>query len=202
MYHVQSSPGQLSAHRLPLHQNPLHRQRHSPTFSAQQIPRQRLQPLRRRGPLQLALSAAKRGLRIAAIPARHHVPLPDSLPRRQHPRLRRAMRSAHQSLQREDLHFHLVLAHLRRHRLTLRPTRLALVLVATQSGQLSQKVLETHGSHQSREIRQEVVHAIRGEVFAARWRARLASHWQELKSGDYGRGHVRLVGQLQVKSIR
>lgn len=177
---MQSTARQLPAHRVSVHQDTVHLQRHLAALLAQQVPRQRLQSVRHRGPLQSARAADQRGLRVAAISARHHVSLSDTLPRRQHPRLRRPVRSAHQSIQREDFHFHLVLAHLRRHRLRVRPARLALVLAASQPRQFPQKVPQTHGSHQSREIRQKTVHSFRGEVSATRRRACLTTHRKKL----------------------
>lgn len=198
LYHVQSTARQLPAHHLPVHEAALHLQRDLAALLAQQVPRQRLLAVRHRSAPKPALPPDQRGLRVAAIPARHHVPLSDPLPGRQHPRLRGSVRAAHKPLQREDLHLHLVLAHLRGHRQHVRPPRLALVLAAAQSRQLPQEVPQAHGPHQPREVRQEAVRSLRGEVSTTRWRSRSTSHRQELQPGDHGRGHVRFVGQLQV----
>ena len=130
------------------------------------------------------------------------MPLSGALPRRQHTRLRGAVRAAHQPLQREDIHIHLVLAHLCGLRVHIRPPTLDMVLVAVESHQLSQKVPQAHGPAESREVRQEDVPHVWRTLSAPGRRARPPTHRQEQQSGDHGRDHVSSVGPLQAESGR
>ena len=99
---------------------------------------------------------------------------------RQHPRLRSSVRTANKPLQREDLHHHLVLAHLRGTSVNIRTTTLAVVLTSLEPHQLPQKVPQTHGPSEPREVRQEDVQDIRRAVSQARRRSRLTTHRKEL----------------------
>ena len=137
---------------------------------------------------------------LATVPARHHVPLPGALPWRQHPRLCCAVCAAHQPLQREDLHRHLVLARLRPARLHLRLFPLDLVLDALEPDLVPQALPQAHGSAESREVRQEAVPHLWRALPATGRGARAAPRRQKLQPGGHGRDHVRAVGPLQAES--
>lgn len=112
------------------------------------------------------------------------------------------MRSAYKSIQRENLHHHLVLAYLRGLSVRVRPTAMALVLTSLESYQFPQEVPQAHGSTEPRKVRQENVQDIRRTVSTPGRRARSAPHRQELQPGGYGRDHVGALGPLQAQPGR
>jgi len=112
------------------------------------------------------------------------------------------VRAAHQPVQREDLHHHLVLAHVRALSLHLRLLPLALVRHALEPHSLPQEVPEAHGPAVAREVRQEAVPHLRRALPAPGRRARAAPRRQELQPGDHGRDHVGALGPLQAQPGR
>lgn len=80
----------------------------------------------------------------------------------------------------------MVLADLRGARIFLRPLALALVLASLEPYQLSQKVSQTNGPFEPREVRQKDVQNVRRTVLASGRCARFAAHRQEFEPGCHG----------------
>ena len=147
--HVWTYPRQLPRLPLLLGEAPLHRQRHRPAVPPQHVPRHSVQYVRhRRGE---GAGSRRRLDPIAPLPSGHHV-RPEGATTRQRAALHRAVRAAHQPVQREDLPVSLVLDGLcRDHVLSESPHVGATVHIPHRPFALHQEAPPSHG--QDREWR-------------------------------------------------
>ena len=104
--HEWSTPGQLPDHALPGDEGTLHRQRPQPTIRPRPLHGHRLPLVRDQ--CYRRVSARRQLVPVRALPPRHHV-RPEGAATRQCATLHRAVRAAHQPVQREDLPVPLVL---------------------------------------------------------------------------------------------
>ena len=183
---------QLSDIGVPRRQGDLRDERHRTAVHVGRVPRHAIPPVR--GVRRRGVDQRPRLGSVGALPSRHSVRLRDS-PSVAATQLRGAVRAHNQSIQREDLHIHLVLVRVPVDRQHGKPVQVArpLALLARPGALRAQAVASVrHGATRTRRPRK-----VHGELSEAGWDVHPASGRHEHGRGDRRRDVVRPVEQLQ-----